>query len=43
MDARRSNARWARLALLLLAAWLAVGLWQAYGAWLLHAMRHHVA
>jgi hypothetical protein len=43
MDARHSHARWARVALLLLAAWLAIGLWQAYGAWLLQAVQADVA
>ena len=43
MDARHSHARRARLALLLLAAWLAIGLWQSYGSWLLQVVQAHVA
>ncbi|HEV8443405.1 MAG TPA: hypothetical protein VGQ27_07985 [Steroidobacteraceae bacterium] len=43
MDARHPHARWVRLALALMAAWLALGLWQAYGSWLLAEVRSHVA
>ena len=43
MDARNPQALWVRLALVLMAAWLALGLWQAYGSWLLAQVRAHVA
>jgi hypothetical protein len=29
--------------LLLLTAWLAIGLWQAYGSWLVQTVQAHVA
>ena len=43
MDARHPNSRWARMGLVLLAIWLALGLWQAYGYWLFDAVRADVA
>jgi len=41
MDARNSNGRLTRLAVLGLIALLAVGLWQAYGRWALDAVMSH--
>ena len=43
MDARHTPAWWLRVAQLHLALWLAVGLWQAYGPWLLPAVKAYVA
>ncbi len=43
MDVRHSHSRWARMALMLMAGWLAIGLWQGYGSWLLAELRAHVA
>jgi hypothetical protein len=39
MEARNANKRLTRLAVLVLLALLACGLWQTYGAWALDAVR----
>jgi hypothetical protein len=43
MDAPHRYTRRARVALAFMAGWLTLGLWQAYGPWLIDEIRTHVA